>query len=89
VVSAQDVADAAPMRGVDEAPDGRGAVETYTVMHDRTGEPTDAILACLMPDGRRAWGTVSGDGSALRSMTTEDVIGRTARLTPEGNAHVE
>src|SRR5581483_4391341 len=89
VVSAQEAVDAAPRRAVDEAPEGRATVESYTVMHGRDGRPTDAIVACLMPDGRRAWGTITGDDATLRAMTTEEVIGRTAALTPDGPATLE
>jgi acetyl-CoA C-acetyltransferase len=89
VVSAQDAVDAAPTRGVDDAPDGHATVESYTVMHDRSGEPEEGILACLMPDGRRAWGTIADDPATLRAMTTEEVVGRTAKLAPEGSASLE
>jgi acetyl-CoA C-acetyltransferase len=88
-VSAQEAVDAAPKRALDAAPDGRGTVETYTVMHDRSGEPTDAILACLMPDGRRAWGTIKDDAATLGDMTTEEVAGRTVNLRPDSTATLE
>ena len=37
---------------------GPATIEAYTVMHDRDGAPETAIAACLLADGRRAWGTV-------------------------------
>jgi len=89
VVSAQDAVDASPKRAVDGAPDGRATVESYTVMHDRTGEATEGILACLMPDGRRGWGIVTDDPATLQAMTVEEVIGRSVTLRPDGGASLE
>ncbi len=34
-------------------------VEAYTVMYERGGSPQQAIAACQLPDGRRAWATSS------------------------------
>ena len=89
VVSAQAEVDAGPHRAVDDAPDGWGTIESYTVMHDRAGDATEGILACLMPDGRRAWGIVADDADVLREMTTEDMIGRDATLRPDGRAELD
>jgi acetyl-CoA C-acetyltransferase len=89
VVSAQAEVDAGPHRAVDDAPDGWGTVESYTVMHDRAGDATEGILACLMPDGRRAWGIVTDDPDALREMTTEDIVGRSGSLRPDGRAELD
>ena len=57
-------------------------------MHDGHSEPTDGILTCLMPDGRRAWGKVS-DPAAAATMIKEDVVGRTAMLRPDSEATIE
>ena len=55
----QDEIDAMPRRELAEPADaaGRATIEAYTVMHSRDGEPETAIAACLLADGRRAWGT--------------------------------
>ena len=49
---------------------GPATIEAYTVMHSRDGEPETAIAACLLADGRRAWGTSTergiGDGDVRR-----------------------
>jgi acetyl-CoA C-acetyltransferase len=85
--SPQAVLDAEPRRDVDPEPDGNATIETYTVMHDRGGVPTEGIVACLMPDGRRAWGLVH-DGDTLAEMTREEIVGRRATLTPDGAATI-
>ncbi|HZR12523.1 MAG TPA: acetyl-CoA acetyltransferase [Acidimicrobiia bacterium] len=87
-VSAQDAVEAAPRCGVEGEPDGVATVQASTVMHDRGGEPTDGILACMLPDGRRAWGTVK-DPAALGAMEREETVGRTATLRPDGTATIE
>ena len=75
-------------RVLDTEPDGRGTVETYTVMHDGHSEPIDGILTCRMPDGRRAWGRIA-DPAILVAMTKEDVIGRAVTLGPDHDADLE
>ena len=59
-----------PRRELCEEPDGDVAIETWTVMHDRDGAPETGILAGLLDDGRRAWGshhrTGRGEGDGHR-----------------------
>lgn len=75
--------DALPRRELDEAPDGEVAIETWTAMHDRDGNPETGIVVGLLEDGRRALGTTT-DADALEVLVTEDVAGRRARITPDG-----
>jgi len=76
--------DALPPRELCEEPDGEGRLETWTVMHDRDGEPERAICTALLPDGRRAWG-VSTEPSITKAMVSEDVAGRPVALRPDGD----
>ena len=87
-VSAQDAVDASPRCDVAMQPEGRATVQASTVMHDRTGEATEGIVACMLPDGRRAWGTVK-DAATLRAMETDETVGRTAVLQHDGAAAIE
>lgn len=80
----QPVVDAQPSREL--APDdvaGAATVESYTVNHDRDGNPTLGIVAALLPDGRRAWATTA-DADITTAMTQEEFIGREATLQPGG-----
>jgi acetyl-CoA C-acetyltransferase len=81
--SPQAEVDALPRRS--PAPDYEGpvTVESYTVMHERDGSPSLGIVACLLPDGRRAWGNVT-DPVVLKDMTLEEQCGRGARLRTGG-----
>jgi acetyl-CoA C-acetyltransferase len=75
--------DALPRRDSIAEHDGDVVVESFTVMHDRDGTPALGIVACLLPDGRRAWGNVHDPGAA-KAMTVDDHIGRTATLRADG-----
>ncbi len=62
---------------------GEATIEAYTVMHTRDGEPETALAACLLADGRRAWGT-STDAALAAAMCEGEWVGRATRLTDEG-----
>lgn len=75
--------DALPRRQLREEADGEVAVETWTAMHDRDGNPETGIVLGLFEDGTRGLGTTS-DPDALKVLVTEDVAGRRANITPDG-----
>jgi acetyl-CoA C-acetyltransferase len=81
----QDVIDAMPRRELAEPADAAGAtsIEAYTVMHSRDGLPERAIATCLLPDGRRAWGT-STDADLATAMCDGEWVGRDVMLEPDG-----
>ena len=62
---------------------GSATIEAYTVMFTRDGAPETALAACLLADGRRAWGT-SSDTVLATAMCDGEWVGRTAHLDPEG-----
>jgi acetyl-CoA C-acetyltransferase len=66
---------------------GAASIEAYTVMHAREGEPEQAIAACLLADGRRAWGT-STAADVLDALVEGEWVGRPATLTPDGTLHL-
>ena len=79
----QDEIDALPSREVAADHDGEATIETWTVMHGKDGEPEQGIVAMLLDDGRRAWGTTD-DADALATLVAEDVIGRRVHRSAEG-----
>jgi acetyl-CoA C-acetyltransferase len=87
-VDAQAEVDATPSRELDAEPDGTAEIETYTVMHERDGEPEKGLAALRMPDGRRAWG-VTTDADTMRAMTTDEFIGRKVSVVPDGTITVD
>ncbi|MEY2566926.1 MAG: acetyl-CoA C-acetyltransferase [Actinomycetota bacterium] len=83
----QDEVDALPRRDYTGEHDGPVSIESYTVMHERDGSPSLAIVACLLPDGRRAWGN-SREPALLKSLTTDDLVGAAAHLQADGTVDV-
>lgn len=77
--------DAMPRRELADIGDAAGGatVEAYTVMHSREGVPETAFAACLLPDGRRAWGT-STDTELAAAMCNGEWVGRATTLTDAG-----
>ena len=62
---------------------GEATIEAYSVMFSREGEPETALAACLLDDGRRAWGT-SGDVTVATAMCDGEWVDVGAELTPDG-----
>lgn len=81
----QDEIDAMPRREVATGDEAAGPVtiEVYTVMHDRDGLPEIAFAACLLADGRRAWGR-STDRALATAMCDGEWVGRPATLASDG-----
>jgi acetyl-CoA C-acetyltransferase len=81
----QDEIDALPQRQLAEAADASGpaTIEAYTVMHSRDGWPETAVAACLLADGRRAWGMSSEPGVAA-ALCAGEWVGTKVTLTDAG-----
>lgn len=78
----QDRVDAMPTREAVPAFDGPVEIESYTVMYGSNG-PSAALAACLLDDGRRAWGNTD-DPEVMQAMVNEEFCGRPARLREQG-----
>jgi acetyl-CoA C-acetyltransferase len=85
--SPQDEIDALPQRAARPDFEGDATVETYTVVHDRDGEPELAILALLTGDEARTWGTTS-DRDDMLGLMEQEGCGRKVRLTSDGRAEL-
>ncbi len=81
--------DALPRRQLASPSDAAGSatVEAYTVMFDRVGSPERSIAACLLDDGRRAWGT-SDAHDVTTAMCDGEWVGRSVELDTNGDLHV-
>jgi acetyl-CoA C-acetyltransferase len=77
--------DALPFRQLAPMADAAGpaTIEAYTVMFSREAEPEEAIAACLLPDGRRAWGMSTELGLAT-AMCEGEWVGVDVALDAEG-----
>ena len=67
---------------------GPATIEAYTVMHDRDGAPEQAIAACLLADGRRAWGLSERRRRDGARCCEGEWVGRAVTLDADGDLHV-
>ena len=65
-----------------EEPDGPIEIESWTVIHDRDGDPETGLVVGLLADGQRAWGTTAGRRPAAGDASTEELAGRKADAPP-------
>ena len=56
-------------------------------MFSRDGEPEQPLAACLLADGRRAWGS-STDADTAAAMSDGEWVGTAVTLTPDGTLHL-
>ncbi len=85
--SPQDIVDAGPQRTPAADFEGDATIESYTVVHDRDGEPELAIVALLTAEEHRTWGNIS-DRDDMLSLMAEEGCGRKARLGAGGRAEL-
>jgi len=83
----QDQVDVLPRRDPVGDYEGAATIDSYTVMHERDGEPAIGLVACLLPDGRRTWANTNEPG-LMKAMTLEEFVGRTAALKEGGQVEV-
>jgi acetyl-CoA C-acetyltransferase len=72
--SVQQEVDALPARPTPSEPPTHTTIETYTVAHDREGEPQRAIIACLDESGSRHWAETR-EPDELEQLLSEDCCG--------------
>ena len=79
-----------PELEIEHEPRGPFTVDSYTVWHDRTGEPDFSILCGRTAEGRRAWAqTPRPDKDILRAMMREEWIGREGKISArEGKVNI-
>jgi len=64
---------------VEEA-SGRGKIETYTVIHDRSGAPELGTVLGRLDDGRRFVANTPSDRTFLEDFIAQEQVGRTGRV---------
>lgn len=77
--------DALPSRRSTKDAEAESMVETYTVLHERDGTPSSAIVTAILDDGTRALGAVH-DQDAMASLMQEEGAGRSVRFMGQGKA---
>ncbi len=66
------------------APSGAGRIETYTVLHDRDGQPTQAIIIGRLSDDRRFIANTPADRSIFEALMAREAIGTTGTVSSSG-----
>jgi acetyl-CoA C-acetyltransferase len=79
--------DALPHPEVTETPQGRGTIETYTVVHKREG-PFLGIVVGRDANGRRFAANTPADPQTLASLEASEQIGRTGTVAQEGGLNI-
>lgn len=70
-----------PPLEIDPEPRGPFAVDSYTVWHDRDGEPDVGILVGRTASGKRAWAqTRRDDHDLMRAMMAQEWVGKSGRI---------
>ena len=65
-----------------ERPDGRASIETYTVVHERSGAPQRGLMIGRLEDGRRFVAEIEGDRTVLDELEQREGVGRAGRVRP-------
>jgi acetyl-CoA C-acetyltransferase len=71
-----------------EAASGKGVVESYMLFHDRRGLPTGGVAVGRLEDQSRFLARVEEDPELLRSMMTEEFIGKSGKVRREKDLNV-
>ena len=83
----QDEVDASPSRQPAEGYAGPVTIEAWSVMHEREGEPSLGIAACLTPDGRRTWANTRKP-DLLEALKGDTLDHHAADLLPDGELEI-
>ncbi|MCK6554615.1 acetyl-CoA acetyltransferase [Candidatus Binatia bacterium] len=65
-------------------PQGRGTIETYTVVYARDGAPEKGIVVGRLSDGSRFVANTPSDRAVLESLTEREGVGRAGTVTSGG-----
>lgn len=79
--------DALPHPEVIEKPQGRGVIETYTVVHKREG-PFLGIVVGRDANGRRFAANTPADPQTLASLEASEQIGRSGTVAQQGDLNI-
>jgi acetyl-CoA C-acetyltransferase len=83
----QEEVDATPSRAAAVDYTGPVTIEAWSVMHERDGEPSIGIVACLTPAGGRAWGNTRKP-DLLEALKGDALDLSAAQLLPDGELEV-
>jgi acetyl-CoA C-acetyltransferase len=69
------------------APQGRGIIEAYTVLHARDGTPINGIVIGRLETGERFLANTPADRSMLEALMCEEGVGRPGTVSSSGDTN--
>ena len=70
-----------------ENPEGNCSIETYTIVHSRSG-PEKAIVIGRLPNGSRFLANTERDSSVLEYMSTKDMLNASGTVSNDGKRNI-
>ena len=67
---------------VEDAPEGPGRVDAYTVMHDRSGDVEYGVVVGMLDSGKRFLAHLPRDADVYRSFEEREGVGRAGIVRP-------
>jgi acetyl-CoA C-acetyltransferase len=80
--------DALPRASFTEKPNGRAGIETYTVIHSKTGPELGIVVGRLAESGARFIANTQNDPALFADLETRDALGRSGSVYSEGERNV-
>ena len=80
--------DALPKAPFTERPEGEATIETYTVVHSKSGPELGIIVGRLRRDGARFIANTPGDAALLEDLEAQDALGRPGAVRSEKGRNV-
>jgi acetyl-CoA C-acetyltransferase len=75
--------DAAAHPALATEPHGHATIETYTVLHDRDGQPMKGIIIGRLADGQRFLANTPDDRAVLESLIAREGVGRAGMVSQQ------
>ncbi len=80
--------DALPKAPFTEKPNGRARIETYTVVHSKTGPELGIVVGLLAESGVRFLANTPNDPALFADLETRDALGRPGSVSSEGERNI-
>lgn len=80
--------DRLPAAPVARQPAGRAVIETYTVMHDRSGPSFAIVLGRLAATNERFIANTPDDLATLNDLQARESLGRAGTVTQRGGLNI-
>ncbi len=84
----QDEIDKAPKVAIVDAPKGRAAIETYAVLHGKSGPESGVLFGRLASTGERFVAVTPGDAQTLQRIEAVDALGLPGTVSQVGGKNV-